>query len=251
MTVIDLVIITFSAYSILVIYKNREGIIQSRSSWPVFFVVAAMCLLGFFYLTDLLAMWVLPFFIGEGPAMGFMRDLHLNYSWINNLFISICIFYGLTFTVKKLLEYSHELKDANRQLNDQYEQKIQALEELEKLRVVVESSNVAVLITDDQGYIEYANPAFAANYGYSPSEVICQSIDLIKFYDITQVSQENIKKIIRSNKFWSGNLPHKKKDGNLIWSRTYISSVNDNNNDLSKFVYLLEDVTHELQEAIR
>jgi len=93
-------------------------------------LILAVSLLGFFYLVDLLIMWVLPYFVEGSVAMGYMKDLHLNWSWINSLVIAICIFTGLFQIIHKLLIQTRGLGERNKNLDNELNKRDQVVTEL-------------------------------------------------------------------------------------------------------------------------
>ena len=82
MTTIDLIVLAVVGWGLWVVlgparpfadWKVRTG--RKATTLGLLFV-------GAFYLTDLVAMYLLPIFMPKADAMVFMTELHLNYSWI-------------------------------------------------------------------------------------------------------------------------------------------------------------------------
>ena len=93
-------------------------------------LILAVSLLGFFYFVDLFIMWGMPYFVENSVAMGYMSDLHLNWSWMTNLMVTICIFTGLSQIIHKLLIQARGLGELNRNLDDELSKRDQEVSEL-------------------------------------------------------------------------------------------------------------------------
>ncbi len=130
MTVIDLAIMLFALLSLQMIFKYRKELHRLGSLWPMLLLILAVCLLGFFYFADLLIMWGMPYFVAGSVVMDYMMYLHLNWSWINNLVVAICIFAGLFQIIQKLLVQARGLGELNKNLDDELNKREQVVTEL-------------------------------------------------------------------------------------------------------------------------
>jgi diguanylate cyclase (GGDEF)-like protein len=133
MTVIDLVIMLFAFSSLKMIIKYRRELQRLGSFLPMSFLILAVSLLGLFYSIDLFLMWGMPFFVDHSVAMGYMKNLHLNWSWGINLIVSICIFTGLVQIIRNLLVHAKGLGELNRSLDDELSRKDHEVTELNDL----------------------------------------------------------------------------------------------------------------------
>lgn len=240
MTAIDVVIIALACGSLLLLKIYWKDLKQFKVLLPVLFLLFSLLLLGAFYLADLYIMWILPEKVGMPAAMAKMRALHLEFSWITNLVVCMCIFFGLSQIIRKLLINSHELKITNETLDKQ-------LLELRKLSTAVNASNASIIITDRHGHIEYVNPGFIENYGYQKKEVVGQHIKFLMNDENTEEENKHILNVIKTGKPWKGTLQHKCKDGTSRWNRINVSSVLDHGGKVSHFISIHEDVTREYE----
>ena len=133
MTVIDLVIMMFAVLSLRMIIKYRIELKRLGSLLPMSFLILAVSLLGLFYSVDLFIMWGMPFFVEKSVAMGYMRDLHLNWSWMSNLIVAICIFTGFIQIIHKLLIQTQSLGERNRNLDEELSKRDDEVTELNHL----------------------------------------------------------------------------------------------------------------------
>jgi diguanylate cyclase (GGDEF)-like protein/PAS domain S-box-containing protein len=112
-----------------------------------------------------------------------------------------------------------------------------------KLSLAVEYSPNAVLITDREGRIEYANPRFSEITGYPASEVIGRTPRLLQLDDCVQEAQQALWAAIESGTEWRGELRCRRKDGVAYWSRDLVAPIVDGLGTVTHFVWLEEDVT--------
>ena len=130
MTAIDLTIMSFAFLSLKMIFKYRKELHKLGSLLPMSLLILAVCLLGFFYFVDLLIMWGMPYFVENSVAMSYMSDLHQNWSWINSLIVTICIFTGLFQIIHKLLIQAEGLGELNKNLDDELGKRAKVVTEL-------------------------------------------------------------------------------------------------------------------------
>lgn len=123
----------FAFLSLKMIIKHRMELQRLGSLLPMSFLILAVSLLGFFYSVDLFLMWGMPFFVEKSVAMGYMKDLHLNWSWMTNLIVAICIFTGFIQIIQKLLVQAKGLGELNRNLDEELNKRDHEVTELSHL----------------------------------------------------------------------------------------------------------------------
>lgn len=116
-------------------------------------------------------------------------------------------------------------------------------EELRKLSLAVEKSQVGILITNQNGIIEYANPKFAEITGYSQDEVVGKNPRILKSGYHTKEFYQNLWDTILSGKDWQGEMRNRKKNGELFWVRQLISPIINEEGKITNFVSVVEDIT--------
>ncbi len=117
--------------------------------------------------------------------------------------------------------------------------------ELLKLSRAIEQSSASVIITDISGHIEYVNPAFCNNTGYSFEEVKGKNPRLLKSGHTTAETYQKLWETITSGGSWRGNFKTKRKDGSFFWEAANISPVIDNQGNISHFLAMKEDITEQ------
>ena len=125
--------------------------------------------------------------------------------------------------------------------------------ELRKLSQAVEQSANAVVITDIEGNIEYANPKFVEVSGYSFSEVLGKNPRILNSGEHTSEFYRNLWQTIKAGRVWRGEIRNRRKDGTLYWEDSTITPVFDSDHKLVNFIAIKEDITARkaLEEAER
>lgn len=114
---------------------------------------------------------------------------------------------------------------------------------LRKLSQVVEQSPTAVILTDPQGNIEYANPKFTQTTGYSLTEIHGKNPRLLKSGETSTEEYRDLWTTITAGREWHGEFHNKRKDGSLFWEHASISPVRNEAGDISHFLAIKEDIT--------
>jgi PAS domain S-box-containing protein len=124
-------------------------------------------------------------------------------------------------------------------------------EKVRLLSAAVDQSPVAVVITDQEGHIEYANPSFSS---------ICSSLsgDHVPKENIFDAGKSSgglpvkLRNSIVSGKVWQGDFCNKKSNGELCWEHAIISPVTDHGKARFHILALIQDITEvrKNQEAL-
>jgi len=123
----------------------------------------------------------------------------------------------------------------------------QAEDEIRKLSLAVEESNVSIVITNNTGNIEYVNPYFSELTGYTADEVIGKSPRILQSGLTPKSVYMGLWKMITDGKEWRGEFCNRKKDGELYWESASISPIIDDNNKITHYVAVKTDITERKQ----
>lgn len=115
--------------------------------------------------------------------------------------------------------------------------------EMLKLSTALKESSVIVIITDNQGRIEYVNPKFEENYKYSPEQVIGQTPNILKSGHHTKEFYSDMWSTINAGKEWRGEIYNKDAEGNSLWCSVLISPILNSNHEITHYVSIQEDIT--------
>jgi PAS domain S-box-containing protein len=101
-----------------------------------------------------------------------------------------------------------------------------------------------VLITDREGTIQWANPAFSALTGYSQEEAIGKNPrDLVRSGAHDRAFYEDLWTTILSGRVWWGDMINRRKDGTLYTEEMTITPVSDPEGGITHFVAIKQDVS--------
>lgn len=116
-------------------------------------------------------------------------------------------------------------------------------DELVKLKLAVEQSPSAIVITNSQGSIEFVNRAFVEATGYSRAEVIGQNPRIFKSGKTPEgVYLEMWQALIRGD-VWKGEFVNKRKDGSEFTELSVISPIQQADGTISHFLAIKENIS--------
>jgi PAS domain S-box-containing protein len=139
---------------------------------------------------------------------------------------------------RRVEERTHDLAEA-------HDSAIRSNAELRKYFRAIEQGGNVVVITDVDGNIEYANPKFEEGSGYALEEVLGKNPRILKSGRHDPEFYRELWETISSGQVWRGVFNNKKKDGTLYWESTTIAPVLDENNKVTNYVAIKEDVTEQ------
>ncbi len=120
-------------------------------------------------------------------------------------------------------------------------------DEQARLATAVENAAEAIIITDLAGHIQYVNPAFESITGYSRAEIIDRHISILDSGKQNQSFFRDMWQTLRQGDVWKGRFINRKKDENLYETEATISPVKNQAGEITNFVSVQRDVTHEVQ----
>lgn len=107
---------------------------------------------------------------------------------------------------------------------------------------VVQSANI-VIITNEQGVIEYVNPQFTQITGYALDDVRGKKPNLLRSEFTSNETHKELWQTILAGDIWIGELYNKKRDGQYFWVSSSIAPVRDEADQITHFVAIQEDIT--------
>ncbi len=122
-----------------------------------------------------------------------------------------------------------------------------ALEEQARLVTAVEHAVESIIVTDPEGIIEYVNPAFESITGYSRPEVIGRNIDLVDSGQHSKTFLNTIIDTLKRGEIWQGRTVNKRKDSSLYETEATVSPIKNKKGEITNFVSLQRDVSHEIR----
>jgi diguanylate cyclase (GGDEF)-like protein/PAS domain S-box-containing protein len=138
------------------------------------------------------------------------------------------------------------LRLQERQKREQVEAKIHQLSQ------VVEQNAHAILITDINFKIEYANRAFTLLTGYLQQELINKTPAILHSHYASNDTYSDITRTLKAGREWSGQVRNQRKDGSLYWALQSIIPIKRDDGEITHYVSTSEDNTdlHDAQQTI-
>ena len=116
------------------------------------------------------------------------------------------------------------------------------------------SSANAVVITDKDAIIQWANPAFSEMTGYALEEAIgMHPKDLVKSGIQPREFYERLWNTILNGKVWRGELVNKRKDGSVYTEEMTITPVHSENSAITHFIAVKQNISErkKIEEQLR
>jgi PAS domain S-box-containing protein len=133
------------------------------------------------------------------------------------------------------------------------------LETIKKLTAAIEQSPIMILIANKEGTIEYVNPAFSQITGFTYEEAVGNYPNILSSGEVNVHIYRELWQTILNGQIWRGELPNKKKNGEMYWESLVISPILDEKNNITHFVAIMEDISkrkiiedalHQREEAL-
>ncbi len=183
---------------------------------------------------------------------------------IRNVFIAVSLFFILfalilfyqirqKSRINKDLKKSKELVEKKqgqilKQRNVLIKQKQELTETLNNiiiLKKAIEQSSSTIVITDADGNIEYVNPKFVKTTGYTLEEVKGKNPRILSSGKKSEIFYKELWETILTGKEWRGEFENLRKDGKLFTEHAAISSVKDENGQITHFIAVKDDITEQ------
>lgn len=149
--------------------------------------------------------------------------------------------YQMIFPLKDLAgEISHFF--SLRVLDKQWEK---ARQEVDQLTHTLDQLPQVIIITNLEGVIFYANPAFKQVTGYDLTDVLGMNPNLLKSGHQTPEFYQKMWETITSGETWRGEFKNKRKNGDFYWESAVISPVKDDAGNITHYFAIRDDITQE------
>lgn len=110
----------------------------------------------------------------------------------------------------------------------------------------------AIIISDPDGKVIWANPAFTLLTGYTLDEILGRSLGILNSGVHGKEFYRDLWETIRAGKVWRGEMINRRKDGSLYPEEQTITPVMDEDGTVRHYIAIKEDVTERkrAQEAL-
>ena len=124
----------------------------------------------------------------------------------------------------------------------------QAEEQLRLQSAALDAAANAIIITDNNGMIEWVNPAFRELTGFSPAEALGKNPrSLVKSGKHENSFYKYMWDTILSGKVWRGELINRRKDGSTYHEEQTITPLRDDSDAITRFIAVKQDISERKQ----
>lgn len=169
------------------------------------------------------------------PDEGFLIIFRIVKELLFILVTTIIFFYLLNYYLQSINFYRSELKTTQ----EQSERKIRLFSR------AVEQSPTSIVITDNEGIIEYVNKSFVEKTGFKEEEAIGKKPSILKSGAQSVEFYAQLWNTILSGNEWKGELLNKRKDGTLFWEAASIYPIRDSLQKITHFIAIKVDITEQ------
>jgi len=115
------------------------------------------------------------------------------------------------------------------------------------MRLAIEQSVCAVMITDAKGRIVYINPKFIELTGFSKQELLGSNPRIFQSGYTSPEQYQAMWESLTKTGQWQGELKNRKKNGEIYWIKEKITAIRNNRNEITHYLSIEEDVTQNRQ----
>lgn len=122
-------------------------------------------------------------------------------------------------------------------------ERMKAVRQISSLARSLEQSPIAIMITDENGVVEYVNFRFTEITGYTYEETIGQNLRNFKTPDDEAEIFLDLWRTIKEDEEWQGEFRNINKDGESYWESLIVAPMYDAQGNVTNFIAVHDDVT--------
>ena len=146
----------------------------------------------------------------------------------------------------------HEyLAQVNSALRERDAALLRSRKDLHLARQVIEASLDAVMIVDQDGLIEYVNPAFTTLTGYQARDVLGRRPRLLQSGRHDREFYDTLRTRLSEDGHWQGEIWNRRKNGETFIEWLTINAIREDNGRILKYAAIFRDITEEKQDEER
>ncbi|MCX7207098.1 MAG: ABC transporter substrate-binding protein [Proteobacteria bacterium] len=162
-------------------------------------------------------------------------------SWIYSL---LGVALSLLVLVGAIALYIHYL---NGRLAKSLAEGLLTEQRLKVFSTAIEQSPTPVLITGPDRVIQYVNPKFSEEMGYSAAEALGRTPTFLRSEEMDDSAYKDMWSHLCLGQRWVGELVTKRKSGELNWEEAHVGPVKDSSGAITHFVAVLLDINERKQ----
>ena len=126
-----------------------------------------------------------------------------------------------------------------------------AEKKLRQLSRITEQAQIAIVITNLSGVIEYVNPKFSEVTGFSADQVLGKNPRILQSGQTPAATYEQLWETLRVGNVWRGEFRNRKKNGDTFIEQAVIAPILDSDGVPTHYVALKEDITVRKHNQLR
>lgn len=142
---------------------------------------------------------------------------------------------------------SHKINISNREARlvvaNNVTNRVKAEQLVKTLGKAIEQSPLSIIITDNEGNIEFVNRRFEEHMQYDLKELIGRKPRILNIGHLPEEDYLQMWEALHTHQTWIGEFNNRKKDGTTVLEQVTISRLTDESGRLSNYVLILEDIT--------
>lgn len=142
---------------------------------------------------------------------------------------------------------SHEIIFSNKKARlvvaNNVTNRVKAEQLIRTLSKVIEQSPQSIIITDNEGSIEFVNRCFEEHMQYELKELIGRKPRILNHGHMPEEDYQQMWEALHKHQTWKGEFKNRKKDGSVVSEQVTISPHTNESGQLSNYVLILEDIT--------
>lgn len=147
---------------------------------------------------------------------------------------------GKSVTVRNTDDEVGQLTKSIKEMKDQL---TGSLEEARKYQHAVEQAGLPIFITDQDGFIDYVNPAFSSVTGYSADKAVGQTPRMLISSENEVDTYHELWDTISGGDVWKGTITNQRKNGELFTVDQTIAPIHTTDGTDLGFVGVFRDIT--------
>lgn len=129
-------------------------------------------------------------------------------------------------------------------------ERMKAVKQISTLARALEQSPMALLITDIEGNIEYANFEFTGLTGHTYEDIAGSNLQSLNLGQQSPESYQDFLAAFAAGEEWQGDLNSLTTSGESYWATTTVAPMFDSRGMLTHFIVMQEDITARKDEEI-
>ena len=126
-------------------------------------------------------------------------------------------------------------------------ERVKAEAQLKLQSLALESAADAIVITDGEGSIQWANPAFSSLTGYSLNDAIGNNPRILKSDLHDEKYYKDLWDTISAGEVWKGEIINKRADGEHYTEEMTITPLVSDNKEISNYIAIKHDISDRVQ----